>query len=126
MKIPPKIYAKVFAELVKDKNPEKIEAMIKKFSALVAKNGDIASKEKIAALAERYLRETDGKHSFLIETARNLPEGSYAAILEKMGKGEYDVKKMVDENLIAGVKLTVDESRELDLSLRGILKNLFD
>lgn len=126
MKISPTIYAKVFAEVTKGKSPKEIEAIIGKLSALIAKNGDITAKEKILALAEKYVRQSEGKHSLVVETARNLPESFYADVLKKMGSGEYDLQKVVDEDLVAGAKLTVDESRELDVSLKGILKNIFD
>ncbi len=126
MKISSKLYAKVFSEMTKGKSPKEIEALAKKLAAMISKNGDIGRTEEILKFAARYAREAAGKHLVNVETARELPENFYADIMRKLGEKEYDVEKNINEDLVAGAKLTVDDERELDLSLRAILKNLFN
>ncbi len=126
MKISSKIYAKVLSELVKNKSPEEIDRLVGKMAGIIAKNGDQIRKDEILKSAEKYLRETENRHSLLVESARALPESFYADILKKLGEGQYDLERSINEDLAAGVKLSVDESRELDLSLKKLLGNLFD
>ncbi len=126
MKIPSKLYAKVFSEMTKGKSPEEIQAMAKRLAGLIDRNGDAGRKEEILKFAEQYARELQGKHLLSIETARELPDRFYEEIAEKLGRGKYDIEKHVNEELVAGAKLTVDDERELDVTLRTILKNLFN
>ncbi len=100
--------------------------MAQKLAAMIAKNGDTNRKDEILKFAERYAREAAGKHLMSVETARELPESFYADIARKLGEKEYDVEKVINEDLVAGAKLTIDDERELDLSLRAMLKQLFN
>ncbi|MCL4392232.1 F0F1 ATP synthase subunit delta [Patescibacteria group bacterium] len=126
MKIPSKLYAKVFSEVTKGKSPEEIKKMAERLAGLIDRNGDAGRKEEILKFAERYARELRGKHLLNVETARELPDHFYEEIAEKLGKGKYDIEKHINEELVAGAKLTVDDERELDMTLRTILKNLFN
>ncbi|MCL4399945.1 F0F1 ATP synthase subunit delta [Patescibacteria group bacterium] len=126
MKIPPKMYAKVFSELTKNKSPEEIKEITEKLAKLVSKNGDIGSKEEIIKFAEKYERESNGKHHLLLQTARMIPDKLYVEVLKKFGDGKYDVENSIDEKLLAGIRMVVDDSKELDLSFKKILGDLFD
>jgi F0F1-type ATP synthase delta subunit len=126
MKIPAKLYAKVFSEITKGKNSAEIERLAKKLAAVIVKNGDSNRAREILKFAERYAREAAGKHLVNVETARELPENLYAEIVRKLGEDKYDFAKNINEDLVAGAKLTIDDERQFDLSLRAILNNLFN
>lgn len=125
MKIPSKLYAKVFSEMTKGKSPEEIKAMAEKLAGTISRNGDAGRKEEILKFAERYARELQGKHLLNVETARELPDNFYEDIAKKLGDKKYDIEKTINEDLVAGAKLTVDDEQELDVSLRTVLKKLF-
>ncbi len=126
MRIPPHSYAKVFWELTRGGSPEETEKITRKFISLVSKNGDLPSKKKILESVERCARDASGKRLLTVETARAMPDDFYADMVRKIGGGRYDVRRVVSENLVAGAKLSIDESRELDLSFATVLRNLFD
>ena len=125
MKISPKFYAKAFVDLLRERKFVDGEIVAQKLARVVIKNGDIRKKEKIIAYAEKYLRESKGKHLLSIESARRLPQILQDGLLKVFNKREYDIRHIINADLIAGTRFTIDEEKQFDLSFRKILKTIF-
>ncbi len=123
MKYSPHIYAKAFVEaLGEHPSPEKERARIKNFIALLVKNGDIGRARKILESAKKMIREKEDRRSIVIETARLL---SARGLAEEILKPSDVVEEKIDPELIAGVRITINDELQFDGSLRRKLNELF-
>lgn len=124
MKYSPKIYARAFVEALEGAKTSERESYVKNFARLLRKSGDLRHKEKIEAEIEKLLRIKTSKRKVIIETARPLrPRHRQAlrAILKKDDK----VEEKISPGLVAGVRITVNGSKQLDLSLSRAMRTLF-
>lgn len=125
MKYQPKIYAAALADIAGGKiSPETERAVVKKFLELVRKNGDESSLPKIVAVAEKMIRARNGVRKIVLESARPVSPVQKKSLL-KMAQDKDLVEEKINPDLIAGVKVTVDEERQLDFSLRRKIDRLF-
>ena len=121
----PKLYARAFAESVRARMSEKEKvALVKSFVAAVQRHCDGENLKKIIAETERVIREKQGIRTVTLETARPQKfdaRALFGKFLEKSDVVETRIKK----NLVAGVKIIVNDERELDMTLRRKLTKLF-
>ena len=125
MKYAPKIYARAFAEIAAEKmsaNEEK--KIIGNFLSLIKKNGDWRSLEKIIGESEKNLAVKNGLKRILIETARELPRETEKLTSQIAGKNDL-VERKINPELIAGARITVNDTEELDMSLARKLQKMF-
>ncbi|MEK7174611.1 MAG: F0F1 ATP synthase subunit delta [Patescibacteria group bacterium] len=119
-------YAKAFAALVAEaKSDKERETLIKNLAALLQKNGDASSAPKVVILAERFIRKSLGGREWIVETARALPE-SEKKLLRALAGSKDVVREVMNPALVAGTRITIDETEELDASLRRKLDLMFE
>jgi len=123
MKYPPEIYAKVLAgeSLKKDLSGEDI---FKRFLEVIRKNGDMIGIKKILAALSREEARRSGGRVVKIESARVLGEKTVSRIREKFGVKDI-LSETVNPRLVAGVRITIDDEKEIDNSLSHKLRALF-
>lgn len=121
MKYPAHIYAKALAEVINDKDSAKI---VKNFLELVRKNGDEMHLRKILEEAARFARGKAGIRKVSVESARTLSPAQEKEIAKFLRSGDV-VEHTIDSELIAGVRLVVNDEMQFDGSLRGKLDNVF-
>ncbi len=92
------------------------------FLALLRKNGDEKKVRQIIALAEGLLLKKTGNRKVVLETARKTDTKSITKLF--IEKGDI-VQEKINPSLIAGIKITVDGSKQLDLSLKNKLDNIY-
>ncbi len=125
MKYQPKYYATALVETLANKtSAEHHKAVAKKFLELVAKNGDGNSLRKIISQAEKLIRVKTGERKVEIESARALTPAQKKSLLHFVHAKD-TVEEKINPELIAGVKITLDEESQLDFSLRRKLDRLF-
>ena len=97
---------------------------IENFIGLVRKNGDWGAIHKILAVTEKVVREKTGARKFVFETAR--PLGKLLDRLRKeLTKPSDVIEEKINPEMVAGVKITVNDEREFDGSLKQKLDRLF-
>jgi F0F1-type ATP synthase delta subunit len=124
MKYPPRLYAKALSEVAaKELSLAQEKGIIHNFLSLLKKNGDSYQLKKIVAEAEKLLRAKTGKRKITIETARPVKklETLLAAIAEKSDI----VEEKINSDLIAGVKVTINEEEQFDGTLKRKIDKLF-
>jgi len=124
MRHDPKAYAKALAAIAAGSLPaEKERTIVKNFTRLVTERAGRTQWPKFLAAAEKALREKEGIRKVAIETARPLTDAhrEFKTLLKK----DDVVEEKVDLALVAGVKITIDDSRQYDGSLRAKLNKLF-
>jgi F0F1-type ATP synthase delta subunit len=124
MKYRPQIYAKAFAAAVAARHGKDEAALVKRFVALVRRNGDEAGLRKIIKETERMISKSAGVRRIIVESARPLDPSAHS-LLKNILKRSDVVEERVNLELIAGVKITVDEETEFDGSLKGKLDTMF-
>lgn len=116
MKYAPHIYAKALVEVLEDPRV-KTETATKNFIALVRKNGDEAHVRKILEEASRFSRGRDGIRKVTIASARALTAAQDADVRRFLEKGDV-VEKRIEPDLVAGVKIIIDDELQFDGSLK--------
>lgn len=123
MKYRPHIYAKALDAALA--NPKANDARVaKRFLEVVRRNGDEASLPKILEEAARFARGRGGARKVIIESARTLGASQETMIKKFLTPGDVVVRK-IDPGLIAGVRITVNDERQFDGSMRAKLDALF-
>lgn len=129
MKYPAHIYAKALAEVIADssKKPNEKESakIVKNFLELVERNGDGMHLRKILEEAARFARGAAGIRKVSVESARALNTAQEREIA-KFLKSDDVVEYELDPELIAGIRLVIDDEMQFDGSLRGKLDKIFN
>ena len=125
MKYPAHIYAKALVEVLTASHglKEKDDELAKNFLALVRKNGDESHLKKILEEASRFARGQSGVRKVTIASARELSP-SQAKTMEHFIKSGDVVERRIDPELIAGVKITLNDDMQFDGSLKNKLSNV--
>jgi F0F1-type ATP synthase delta subunit len=118
-----KIYAEALAGALLDKkNDEKKVA--KNFLLLLIKLGYQSKARKIVELAEEIILKKKGNKKITLESARKLTAEN-RALLKKFVKDGDIVKEKVNPDLIAGIKVVINNEKQFDNSLKSKLQNIF-
>lgn len=122
MKYSAHIYAKALAEAIASGHGH--DEIRKNFLELLRRSGDDVHLLKILEEAERFLREKDGTKHFVVRLAR--AQQASARELMKHAIGPRDtVEEVIDASLIAGMKVTVNDERSYDGTLKAKLGKMF-
>ncbi|MDE2020121.1 MAG: F0F1 ATP synthase subunit delta [Patescibacteria group bacterium] len=124
MKYSHHLYARALADVIVDAKGAEAERFAGNFLALVRKNGDEAHLRKILEEAARLLRGKKGVRKVTLGTARQLPAGQREMLKVFLKPGDV-IEERIDPELVAGVRITVDDEWQFDGSLKGKLDKLF-
>jgi len=118
-----KLYAKALAETLAKKgiNEEKV---VKNFAKLLVKEGLEKKAKEILELAEDFLLARQGKQKIIFETARKITAGQKKILNGVAREGDL-IKEKINPELIAGVKIIINNSKQFDASMKSKLQNIF-
>lgn len=128
MQYPSHFYAKALAEAVANPNVES-DAVVRRFLALIRKNGAEGQTKKILNEAARLVRRKgsakDAKvREVIIASARPLTEAQRKMVDAFLTP--YDiVREKINPDLVAGVKIVVDDELQFDGTMKAKLDALF-
>ena len=94
------------------------------FIKLLERQNDLKKSKEIIELAEFLLAKKNNKKSVTFETARKLSEAQRKILLKSTEPGDI-IKEKINPELIAGVKIIVDNEKQLDQTLLKKINNLF-
>ena len=120
MKYAPKDYAKAYLALRQAKG----ELDPKRFLDVVKKNGDFGRIDKIVAAIEELAIHEQGGHVVNVELARPAESKTVENLKKKFGPKD-QVRISINPSLVAGVRVTIDGTSELDMSFRRKVNSLF-
>lgn len=124
MRYTPSTYAQALLATYSQVPATKHAGVIKRFWALVRKNGDMPRAEKIVKAVERFMTHQSGGRMITIECARDISKALLSELRNKF-KAHDSVQVKINPALVAGVRVTLDGEQELDQSLQRKLNNLF-
>jgi F0F1-type ATP synthase delta subunit len=123
MKYPALIYAKALAAIAIDPKANSGE-VTKNFMALLRKNGDESHARKIVEETARIFRRTSGLRKVTIESARPLSKKQKNALAGILKKDD-DVEERVNPDLIAGIRIIMNDEMQFDGSMKKKLDAIF-
>ncbi len=125
MRYSPELYAKAFLETVAVASGKKQPEMLFRFVEVIRKNGDSPLIKKIFRQVQEAIIKKQGAKIITLEFAREIPKALVAKLRNYFSKKDH-IKQVIREDLVAGVRVLVDNEKELDLTMRKKLKKLFN
>jgi len=123
MKYTTKDYANALVELLSDKKITD-KKVSQGFIKLLERQNDLKKSKEIIELAEFLLAKKNKKKSITFETARKLLDSQKKILLKLTENGDIITEK-INPELIAGVKIIVDNEKQLDQTLLKKINSLF-
>jgi len=127
MKITPKQYAQSLYELVADKSEAEVLVILKTFTNLIIKNGDVNKVDDVLAEFARIWDEVHGELAVNLTSARVLDDESKNTISDylknKTKASKINFSEKIDTGIIGGVIVRYGD-KILDGSLKNNLNNL--
>ena len=117
-----KLYAKALSEVLLDKKSARSD-LTQNFLRLLAKEGLQKKANEILGLAEDFILAKQGGRKIVFEVARKLGAG-HRALLKEFVKEKDIVKEKINHELIAGVKIIINNEKQFDNSLKNKLQNI--
>jgi F-type H+-transporting ATPase subunit delta len=124
MKFSPQQYAQALYEAVEQTAPKDHDATLDKFVKILAENGDVARYPEIEAEYKRIERESKGVKETHVTFAKHHEDNS--KIMDELNKivhGKAEFKTKIDEGIIGGVVVKVDDTL-IDASVKTQLESL--
>ncbi len=123
MKIKPRIYAIALADIVMDKkNASNEKRIIHSFLRLLEKNRDMKKAKEIISLVEAIFFEKTGNKKVILEMARKIDTKN---ILKDFIKKGDVIEEKINPKLIAGIKIIINNEKQLDFSLQKKIQEIF-
>ena len=97
-----------------------LQKIVENFLTLLKKNQDIKKAKEIVALTENILLKKTGNKKVMLEMARK-----NSVVLRSVIKKNDIVEEKINPALIAGIKIIIDEEKQLDFSLQKKLNKIF-
>ncbi|MCX6713175.1 MAG: F0F1 ATP synthase subunit delta, partial [Candidatus Vogelbacteria bacterium] len=119
-----KDYARALALALKERGATEQGKIVKRFIAMVNRFGDGGNLPRIIEEYERQETSDRGGRSVTLEFAREAKGGTVEELMRHFKK-EDRVTLKLNPALFAGVRITLDGEKELDLSLAGRLGRMF-
>jgi F0F1-type ATP synthase delta subunit len=126
MKNKTKLYAKALAEIIikkKAEGPERSRRITVNFLKILQSKGLERKAGEILDLTEDLLLQKQGKRKITFETARKMTAGQKRILENFVKKGDV-VKEKINPELIAGVKIIINESKQFDASMQTKLSRI--
>ncbi len=125
MKYKSKDYAKALVELIlKETTPTQEKKLSDNFLKLLEKNRDNSKAKKIIDLAESLFFKKTGRKKIILETARKMGSEQKGLFGFLVKRGDI-VQEKINKELIAGVKITVNNEKQIDFSMLKKIQNIF-
>lgn len=121
-----KLYAKALAQICAKKHSASEENKItERFMALLAKDRLDKKAGQILTLAQEIILQENGNSKIVLETARKM-NAKQKELLKKTVKDGDIIKEKINPDLIAGIKIIINNNKQLDMTMAKKLSDLFD
>jgi F0F1-type ATP synthase delta subunit len=117
-----KLYAQALAEVLAKKGVDE-NKVASNFTKILISAGLEKKAKEILDLAEDFLLAKQGKRKITLETARKMTSGQKKMMNEFVKSGDI-VKEKINPELIAGIKIIINNSRQFDSSMQSKLQKI--
>jgi len=122
-----KLYAEALSQVIIEKKaegPERSRRTVENFVKLLVSEGLEKKAKEILNLAEEMLLASQGKSKITFETARKMT-ASQKKILDGVTKEGDLINEKINPELIAGIKIIINNSKQFDASMKSKLQKIF-
>ena len=120
-----KLYAKALAEIILQKHtPAEEKKIVDNFLKLLEKSGMEKKAKEIIVLAEDFILRKQGNSKITFETARKASV-SQKKLLQSIAKEGDIVNERISPELIAGVRIIINNEKQFDGSLQRKIQRIF-
>ena len=123
MKVKLKIYSQALADVISEGKTDG-KKIADNFLALLIKAGQEKRGKEILDLAEDLLLVKQGKQKIIFETARKITS-EQKKLLHAVAKTGDKIQEKIAPELIAGVKIIINDSKQFDGSLLSKMSRIF-
>jgi F-type H+-transporting ATPase subunit delta len=126
MKLTPHQYAKTLFESLQDTADKDHDKLLDNFIEALAQNNDVSMLEEILSEFEKMEKGKKGIKIAEVTSANPLEKSTEKEILEHLNKivgGKVELKKKIDENILGGVIIKMDDTL-IDASVKKSLEEL--
>jgi F-type H+-transporting ATPase subunit delta len=126
MKFSPKQYAQALMDSLEETDPKHAELILDNFVSILAANNDLRMYDEIASEFHKIELKKKGIKQAEVISAKPISKENEQMILQelnKLVKGHYELKKKIDEQLIGGVVIRIDDQM-IDASIKNELEEL--
>lgn len=116
-------YATAFVSALKGTGSK--EKILEKFIETIRRHNNWSRRHQILAACEKKWRRAEGKSLVIIESARELSTVQRTQLLAQFKNKNHDVEYTINPSLIAGVKILINDEKQLDGSLNNKLRKIF-
>lgn len=118
-----KIYARALAEVISEGKTDG-KKIADNFLKFLIKSGQEKRAKEILSLAEDFILLKQGKRKIIFETARKITSDQ-KKMLHGIAETGDKVQEKIKPELIAGVKIIINDSKQFDSSLLSKLQNMY-
>ena len=118
-----KLYAKALAEVLSGKKVDE-KKVVSNFVRVLGSSGLEKKAKEIVLLAEDILLQKQGKSKITFQTARKITAGQ-KKILQSLAKEGDIINEKISPEIIAGIKIIINDSKQFDASLQKKLQEIF-
>jgi F-type H+-transporting ATPase subunit delta len=124
MKFTSKQYAQALHDSLSETSPKDHDMVLDNFVKILAQNGDLGKYDEISSELKRFELEKKGIKEAEVTVAKEM-EFNHQLVdeLNKIAGNKIEITKKVDESLIGGVVVRIDDTL-IDASIRTQLSNL--
>ena len=123
-----KLYARALAEILSKpasvRTTELQERVINNFVKLLIKTAYERKSKEILDLAGDFVLQKQGKRKITFETARKAT-AEQKKLLESIVKKGDIIKEKINPELVAGIKIIINDSKQFDASMQSKLQKIF-
>lgn len=116
------LYARALAEILSQKEFEE-KKIVKNFVKILVDVGHENKSGEILALTEDLLLQKQGKRKIIFETARAVTSSQKKMMEGIVRRGDM-VSEKINPELIAGIKIIINDSRQFDASMQSKLQRI--
>jgi ATP synthase F1 delta subunit len=123
MKITPKQYAISLYETTKNARKDEAEEMVKNFVKLLRLDNNMSKADKIIEEYYKYYRQQKGISKLKVTGSEKIAPEVINSIVKHFAN-QVELEEEIDESLIGGITLEIDDDTLIDGSVRGKLEKL--
>ncbi|MBI5220641.1 MAG: hypothetical protein HY978_02280 [Candidatus Liptonbacteria bacterium] len=118
-------YGRTFTEFLRRYPKAESNRFLAAFVNLIHQNGDWPRRKRILRSCELRWRKTAGRPLLTIESARRLSPAQRQVVDKQFAHAPADLEEVLRPELLAGVRLTQNDERQLDWTLAKLLRETF-
>lgn len=123
MKITPQQYAISLYEATDKKTKQEVQHILDNFVQILQNNNHLRLEKKIVEEYYKYYKKKQNISSLVVTSQKKLSKDILHKIIKKF-QNQVEIQEKIDEDMIGGIQLEINEQIFIDGSIKTQLKNI--